>query len=886
MVKIIRDHESIEDAVRVIWAKRVVPPSLQKIPLATFILVLCDTLKKLQVAPPSQDWYQAAFRNFDQGNTGQITQGDVVDITVQYVNAYLQLNSSRMNRTASTSSSSQQGTALGNSFTSAKSQAAGNNGATGGDHRPFNQWLKDVCWQSFCFVDSDSVGKINFAKMRVAAQSVFDQIGNVSMPKDEWFQQAFKNFDTDSDGYLKYDDYYEIMRQYIKALKKRNINPVRKGQMGTTAQTLDMKLCKATYLALQDVDPKHTGRIDSDQCVEMIKRVWRFVPQMGRQPSTRWCKEAFKNFDRKKQGSISIESFCEIVRQYAAQKVGMYPKGFDHKGVLNGANLENITLGSGGEGLKPGEGMDAVHFLGHVIIPVFTEKAKVLQDYTFMEKKGEGAFGKVCTVKHLRTGVLRACKSITLKNKDQAKLVETEIELMKELDHPNILRLYEVYYDEDTTIYLVTELCNGGSLFDRLIFHTRNLKKPMSERQSGRYVQQILQALAYCHSMGIVHRDVKPDNVLFVTRKADSAVKVIDFGLSDFMRKIEAAAKTVKINADKEVLADGIRRSLGIPVPEIPDPLVRKVMPKAGTPHYMPPEMHHKSWYDAKADVFACGIMLYQMLTGVHPFFIPGKDNAETAKQKIILCKVDWPADLWNNLTPLAKEITAKMLEEKPINRFDCVEALRHPWFNSSKKVTAPIRNSIVDSLLQFQQHNKLKQAVLRLLAKEVDEEKILELRDQFTAMDTSDDGILQLQEVVEAARNVGISVPNREIERMMFTLHGPGLGEANLELGLNYRDFVSALVERKVVIEKNHLLEIFKRFEDPDDPGYITCDSIKKSIKAHRRGDTRRTIQESDFASAELQEILGAGKTKINFETFLHVCFEKGQVADTPPGG
>lgn len=73
----------------------------------------------------------------------------------------------------------------------------------------------------------------------------------------------------------------------------------------------------------------------------------------------------------------------------------------------------------------------------------------------------------------------------------------------------------------------------------------KSLKRPMSERQSGRYIQQIMQALAYCHSMGIIHRDVKPDNVLFVNRKADSAVKVIDFGLSDFMRKIEQAAKTV-----------------------------------------------------------------------------------------------------------------------------------------------------------------------------------------------------------------------------------------------------------------------------------------------------------------------------------------------------
>lgn len=114
----------------------------------------------------------------------------------------------------------------------------------------------------------------------------------------------------------------------------------------------------------------------------------------------------------------------------------------------------------------------------------------------------------------------------------------------------------------------------------------------------------------------------------------------------------------VKINKDKEKIAEGIRRSLGIAVPGATDPLLRKVMPKAGTPHYMPPEMHHKAWYDEKADVFACGVMLYQMLTGIHPFFIPGKDNAETAKQKIVLCKVDYPPDAWNQISPLAKNLT------------------------------------------------------------------------------------------------------------------------------------------------------------------------------------------------------------------------------------
>merc|ERR1719183_2717008 len=123
---------------------------------------------------------------------------------------------------------------------------------------------------------------------------------------------------------------------------------------------------------------------------------------------------------------------------------------------------------------------------------------------------------------------------------------------MKQLDHPNVLRLYECYYDGDQSIYLIVELCNGGSLIDRILYHNRQLKRPMSERQSAGYLQQILAALAYCHTLTIVHRDIKPDNLLFVNRKSDSALKVIDFGLSDFMDKIKSAAKTVKVSRFKK----------------------------------------------------------------------------------------------------------------------------------------------------------------------------------------------------------------------------------------------------------------------------------------------------------------------------------------------
>ena len=125
-----------------------------------------------------------------------------------------------------------------------------------------------------------------------------------------------------------------------------------------------------------------------------------------------------------------------------------------------------------------------------------------------------------------------AIKSIRKSKVSKIEVLKREIEILKEVDHPNIIKLISVHEDQKY-IHLITELCTGGELFDRIIAKTQSEEGHFSERDAANLVWCILDAIHYCHEVQqIVHRDLKPENFLFLTEEEDSPVKIIDFGLS------------------------------------------------------------------------------------------------------------------------------------------------------------------------------------------------------------------------------------------------------------------------------------------------------------------------------------------------------------------
>ena len=155
----------------------------------------------------------------------------------------------------------------------------------------------------------------------------------------------------------------------------------------------------------------------------------------------------------------------------------------------------------------------------------------IYKHYTRISQIGKGSFGLVYKVNHKLSNTYRAVKIIPksdLKPETHKKLME-EVQILKSLDHPNILKIFDVYED-NTTFSIVTELCVGGELFDRII-----ACKCFSENKAALYLYQIMSAVLACHEKGIAHRDLKPENILFSSEFEESSLKIIDFGTSKKM---------------------------------------------------------------------------------------------------------------------------------------------------------------------------------------------------------------------------------------------------------------------------------------------------------------------------------------------------------------
>ncbi|CAM0907552.1 unnamed protein product [Alopecurus aequalis] len=254
---------------------------------------------------------------------------------------------------------------------------------------------------------------------------------------------------------------------------------------------------------------------------------------------------------------------------------------------------------------------------------------------------GEGTFAKVRFAKNMESGDHVAIKILDKAKVQKHRLVEQirrEICTMKLIQHPNVVRLHEVMGSK-ARIFIVLEYVTGGELHD-IIVDRGSLK----DDEARKYFQQLINAVDYCHSRGVYHRDLKIENLLLDTA---GNLKVSDFGLSAI---------------SEQVKADGLLHTT------------------CGTPNYVAPEVIEDKGYDgAPADLWSCGVILFVMLAGFLPF---EDDNVASLYKKISGAQFNCPS--W--FSDGAKKLIAKILDPNPSTRITIAQLLKDRWFKKGYK--------------------------------------------------------------------------------------------------------------------------------------------------------------------------------------------------------
>jgi calcium-dependent protein kinase len=365
-----------------------------------------------------------------------------------------------------------------------------------------------------------------------------------------------------------------------------------------------------------------------------------------------------------------------------------------------------------------------------------------------------------------------AMKSIQLRriSADFVEELRNEVEILRNLDHPNIVKAYETY-DSSKQIYMIMELCSGGDLYAR---------SPYSEKESAKHIGKLLSALKHMHDRGIIHRDLKFENIMFENNSPNAEIKLIDFGLS------------AKFSETNPYLYDGV-----------------------GTIYTMAPQVL-QGVYTKRADLWSVGVITFVLLCGEKPFY---HRKRRKVIDKIMRCDYNFNHPGWKSISNEAKEFVTSLIEMDPKKRLSAQEALDHKWQGkafplSDRKPSIKTMQDVENNLLTFSNTSELRKLALVMVAHHSSTEEISELRKAFDQYDTANDGIISYDEFEKALE--GSSFSDAEVKKAFESLDINNTGT------ILYTEFLAAALDAQGYIEEERIANAFDRI-DSDDTGYIS---------------------------------------------------------------
>lgn len=408
---------------------------------------------------------------------------------------------------------------------------------------------------------------------------------------------------------------------------------------------------------------------------------------------------------------------------------------------------------------------------GTVEDDVFMIKEDMNVYYSSKKVIGTGNFSTVKLAKRINGDpsikyAIKICPKKKLNN--DLTLLKREIAILQKADHPNITKVFEVYEDS-LNINIVMEHCRGGEFYDKIA-----KKVKMTEAEAAWVLFKIFHAMSHVHALGYCHRDLKPENFLYETDKANSEIKVADFGLA-------------------------VNVSNGQPMQSV-----------VGTPNYLAPEIIRKN-YGIEVDNWSLGVIVYITLSGKAPF--AGATQEDTFKQ-IMKGSVPMSSPEWKNVSADAKDLVKKLLNLDAKRRITAAESLSHRWFQTNVNLLQMEYDmQFADRLLAFRPPDMFKYEALKLVVAQVPSNSIQPLINSYRILDTDFSGCITPVKLVAGLEKVGKVVPLEVCERKGYLGIVSSLDQERRGY-FCYSQFLMCSADDSILTSRPYLWTAFKQFD------------------------------------------------------------------------
>lgn len=303
----------------------------------------------------------------------------------------------------------------------------------------------------------------------------------------------------------------------------------------------------------------------------------------------------------------------------------------------------------------------------------FVAGANMIEDvaeyYEIQDIVGEGATSTVyrgCRISDGRVHALKVISTMGL-GKDQQRLLKAETEIMKQVEHPHLVKLHDIYETKDNVV-LAMELLEGKELFDAICD-----RGAYTEQDAAKVICQVTEAVEYLNTLGVAHRDLKPENIVYAFNTPDSVVKITDLGLA-------------KLYGDHDLM-----------------------MTPCGTPGYVAPEVLAQQGYGMECDMWSIGVITYVLLCGYLPFY----EDPPMLYDSIRNARYDMPEADWDPVSDEAKDLVTRLLVVSRDVRFTPTQVLAHAWVQDAKDTSL---GNIGERIKSFNAKRKLRMAGLKII--------------------------------------------------------------------------------------------------------------------------------------------------------------------------